>query len=295
MKLFLAGVLALLILELNAPPADACEVKLVLKTSTPPKAVARSANPSNLLLVGTPPYRLERELAAAGHDVEVAPAIGSAKRNTYAVVVVLASQVDETRAKFPGAIVLVRSGDVSKDIGSVEEQVAGRPTVVATKEPGPATGAPAKEPTPANVTTTVQPPAETPAGKEPPVGKEAPPAKDPVAAAPAKTVAPKPFREEIYFGLAKAAGGRASSLRRAARWMTENPSLHVTIEGYADPSGDHAVNMALSQTRAESVRDFLVAAGIDASRLEVIAYGDTKLKYGQADPRNRRVAIVPKP
>jgi OmpA-OmpF porin, OOP family len=54
-------------------------------------------------------------------------------------------------------------------------------------------------------------------------------------------------------------------------------------------------NMALSQTRADAVRDYLVNAGIDSSRIEVNAYGDTKLKYGRTDPRNRRVSIQPKP
>ena len=49
--------------------------------------------------------------------------------------------------------------------------------------------------------------------------------------------------------------------------------------------------MTLSETRANGVRDYLVTAGIDTSRLHVTAYGDTKLKYGRLDRRNRRVAI----
>ena len=50
----------------------------------------------------------------------------------------------------------------------------------------------------------------------------------------------------------------------------------------------------LGQKRAEAVRDYLAAAGIDQSRMEVVSYGDTRLKYGRTDPRNRRVAIVKK-
>ena len=34
-----------------------------------------------------------------------------------------------------------------------------------------------------------------------------------------------------------------------------------------------------------------VSAGVDASRIDVNAFGDTKLKYGARDGRNRRVAI----
>ncbi|MBC7975954.1 MAG: hypothetical protein H7138_13365, partial [Myxococcales bacterium] len=109
------------------PPADACGIKLVIKTSTPRKSVARSSNPSHLLLLGTPPHRLERELSAAGHDVEVAPNLGAAKRSSYAVVVADPKEADESRSKFPGAVVLVRSGDVGADIVAVEGQVARKP------------------------------------------------------------------------------------------------------------------------------------------------------------------------
>jgi len=31
-----------------------------------------------------------------------------------------------------------------------------------------------------------------------------------------------------------------------------------------------------------------------SSRIEVISYGDTRLKYGKTDPRNRRAAVVAK-
>lgn len=255
MKRSLAGVLAVLALELTAPPADACGVKMVVKASPSSKAVARSATPSNLLLVGKPPHRLLRELSAAGHTVEVAATLASAKRTDYALVVIVeASQATEASARFPGASVLVRSGDVTADLGTVEGQIALRPV-----------------PPPVNVATSAQPPE-------------------------AKAAAPiKPFREEIYFGFAKTSAARASVLRRAVRWLKANPSVHVVLEGHADPTGDHDENLALSRTRAESVRDYLIGAGIDGSRLEVLPQGDAQPKYKRDDPRNRRVVLVPKP
>lgn len=321
MKWNLAGALAFLAFELSSPaPADACGVKLVVKTKTPRKTVARSSNPSRLLLVGTPPHRLERELAAAGHDVEVAPSLGDAKRTSYAVVVVDNKQAGETKAKFPDAAVVVRSGDVVADISSVEGKVARKPvrvdegravvaarpvrqpiaagptgpkpTPVAAKEPTPppepTPPTVVKEPTPPAISKTVTPP--TPVEPTPPAVKEPAPTKPP------KTVAKvTAFRDEIYFGVARAKVAKNVLLDRAVRWLNDNPSLNVVIEGYADPTGDHAINMTLSQNRAESVRDYLIAAGIDGGRLEVTPFGDTKLKYGYADPRNRRVVIRPKP
>jgi peptidoglycan-associated lipoprotein len=317
MKWSLAGLAAIACLEFHAAPVDACGIKLVIKTSTPRKAIARSSNPSHMLLLGTPPHRLERELTAAGHDVEVAPDPGAAKRNNYAVVVVDQKQADEARSKFATSVVVVRSGDVSADITSIESQVARRPIrtdesrtvvaaradrapiaagpttathqIVAAKEPGNNTQ-PDKEPTTTAVTATVPTPTPTPAIEQPTASR---PATPPPPTPEAKHV-DAAFREEMYFGLGSSAAHKGAFLTHAVKWISISADLHVVVEGYADPTGNHDANMALGQSRAESVRDLLVAAGVDSSRIEVISYGDTRLKYGHSDGRNRRVAIEPK-
>jgi outer membrane protein OmpA-like peptidoglycan-associated protein len=124
------------------------------------------------------------------------------------------------------------------------------------------------------VTTTTTPAAETAPAK---------PARDVATAA--------EVHEEIYFRVNSkdVASGRA--LERAVKWLAANSSVSVTVTGHADPTGSPDLNMQLSQSRAEAVRDFLVEKGIDASRIEVKALGDTELKYGARDGRNRRVAI----
>src|SRR3954453_714904 len=71
----------------GAPPADACGVKLTVKSSTPRKGVARTANPSDILLLGNPPRRLQSDLSAAGHLADVAPTASGAKTKHYAVVI----------------------------------------------------------------------------------------------------------------------------------------------------------------------------------------------------------------
>jgi outer membrane protein OmpA-like peptidoglycan-associated protein len=99
----------------------------------------------------------------------------------------------------------------------------------------------------------------------------------------------------VYFSLNSAnIANRKAILDKAARSLTDSANLHVVIEGHADPTGTHEGNMVLSQRRAEAVRDYLVSAGIDQSRMEVVPFGDTRLKYGRTDGRNRRVAIEPK-
>jgi len=123
-----AALVTVLVVEMHAaPPADACGVKLTVKSSAPRKAVAHTSNPSDVLLLGNPPRRLELDLTAAGHRVEVAPAASAAKRKSYAVVITDGNLQDEARSSFPGAIVLVRSSDVTADMRSVEQQVARRP------------------------------------------------------------------------------------------------------------------------------------------------------------------------
>src|SRR5687768_3890524 len=100
-------------------PADACGVKLTIKGSAHRKGVARTTNPSDVLLLGSPPRRLSRDLSAAGHRVEVAPTPEAAKRKSYAVVIADNAQADSARAKYPQATVLVRSGDVVADMRTV--------------------------------------------------------------------------------------------------------------------------------------------------------------------------------
>jgi outer membrane protein OmpA-like peptidoglycan-associated protein len=71
--------------------------------------------------------------------------------------------------------------------------------------------------------------------------------------------------------------------------------LDFTVEGHADPRGNARSNLALSQSRAESVRRYLVANhGIADARLVAVGKGDTELlnRSVPAAPENRRVTLV---
>ena len=65
------------------------------------------------------------------------------------------------------------------------------------------------------------------------------------------------------------------------------------VAGHTDAKGNPRYNKQLSLRRAESVKRFLVANGLDAKRLDTIGYGSDQLltQDRPEDPRNRRVEI----
>jgi peptidoglycan-associated lipoprotein len=61
-----------------------------------------------------------------------------------------------------------------------------------------------------------------------------------------------------------------------AAWLETYPSVTLTIEGHADERGTREYNLALGERRANSVRDYLVALGINPARLSSVSYGEER-------------------
>jgi len=55
--------------------------------------------------------------------------------------------------------------------------------------------------------------------------------------------------------------------------LNNNPDVRLMIEGYADERGTMRYNEALGLRRANALRDYLSAAGLATTRLDVISYG----------------------
>ena len=84
-------------------------------------------------------------------------------------------------------------------------------------------------------------------------------------------------------------------LHDLAKVMAKNPQLKLRLEGHTSAEGDAAFNQKLSDARAHAAVDFLVQhEGIDASRLEAIGYGSSKLKNtaNPNAPENRRTEFI---
>ncbi len=65
------------------------------------------------------------------------------------------------------------------------------------------------------------------------------------------------------------------------------------VAGHTDSKGRPEYNKQLSQRRAEAVKGFLVAQGVDPRRLDTVGYGSERLLTPDQpeDPGNRRVEI----
>jgi peptidoglycan-associated lipoprotein len=72
-------------------------------------------------------------------------------------------------------------------------------------------------------------------------------------------------------------------------------SGNVRLEGHTDERGTREYNLALGERRANAVRDYMVASGVPAYRIETISYGEENpVAYGSGESnwmKNRRVEI----
>jgi len=82
-----------------------------------------------------------------------------------------------------------------------------------------------------------------------------------------------------------------------ARVILENPQIHkIRVEGHTDSDGNDAYNLKLSQARAESVVNYLVAAGCKREEFDPVGFGETRpLVPNDSDANkqtNRRVEFL---
>jgi len=98
----------------------------------------------------------------------------------------------------------------------------------------------------------------------------------------------------IFFGNSSAtlAPRSREKLVGTARWLQRHGNRSVVVEGHANVTGAAAPNHALSEARAQAVKEFLVEQGVDGSRITTEAFGMTRPEYEPGySGRNRRVVI----
>jgi OOP family OmpA-OmpF porin len=115
------------------------------------------------------------------------------------------------------------------------------------------------------------------------------------------TAAPEPPARLILRGVTFATGSATllpdaeEPLRATAASLLAQPATRIEVAGYTDDTGSRAVNERLSRARAESVRAFLVSAGVPGDRLTARGYGPAEpiASNATAEGRalNRRVEL----
>ncbi|TNJ47173.1 OmpA family protein [Tamlana fucoidanivorans] len=105
------------------------------------------------------------------------------------------------------------------------------------------------------------------------------------------------YAKTILFDTGKSTIKAQSSevLKNIIDILKEYPNAKFTIDGHTDSVGSESLNQKLSESRAKSVKDYLVDHGIDGARLSSKGYGESrpidtnKTRAGRAN--NRRVEI----
>ncbi len=106
------------------------------------------------------------------------------------------------------------------------------------------------------------------------------------------------FKKVVYFDFDKSdiKPEAVPVLRAHAEYLLNHPGASVLIEGHCDERGSREYNIALGERRANSVKSFLEAEGVDASQLSTISYGEERPAVEGHDEsawsKNRRAVLV---
>ena len=88
----------------------------------------------------------------------------------------------------------------------------------------------------------------------------------------------------------------AAALQTQAQYMSQYPSVTVTIAGHADERGTRDYNLALGERRANSAKNYLISLGIPASRVSTVSYGEERPAATASNPeawaQNRRAVTM---
>lgn len=101
----------------------------------------------------------------------------------------------------------------------------------------------------------------------------------------------------FHFDSANILPESASILQMVIQALLSNSEISVEIRGYTDASGNPNYNLALSQRRADAVRQYLIERGVPEERLRAIGFGEknpiASNDTAEGQGKNRRVEFVP--
>ncbi|MBU8902160.1 MAG: OmpA family protein, partial [Victivallales bacterium] len=102
----------------------------------------------------------------------------------------------------------------------------------------------------------------------------------------------------VYFAYDRSAIGTSErhKLEQVAKYLKNNTTFGVIIEGHCDEKGSAEYNRALSERRAIVVKNYLVNSGISLNRIKTMSYGEDRLAEKAdteiAHAKNRRAELI---
>jgi peptidoglycan-associated lipoprotein len=106
------------------------------------------------------------------------------------------------------------------------------------------------------------------------------------------------YNQVVYFDFDRASISSKfySVLDQHAAFLAKHSDQSVVIEGHCDSRGTPEYNIALGESRAKSVQTYLLNAGVSASQISVVSYGEEKpinsYNTEAAFAENRRGVLV---
>jgi peptidoglycan-associated lipoprotein len=84
--------------------------------------------------------------------------------------------------------------------------------------------------------------------------------------------------KDVYFDYDKydVRPDQQGAIQADAQFLAQHPNITFTVEGHCDERGSTEYNLALGDNRANAVKNSLVQAGVNASRIKTISYGKEK-------------------
>jgi peptidoglycan-associated lipoprotein len=93
-----------------------------------------------------------------------------------------------------------------------------------------------------------------------------------------RTMAAEFENEDVYFEFDQfvLSDSAKAVLNKKAKWLKDHPNGKALIEGHCDERGSTEYNLALGQKRAEAAMQFIIALGVESSRVSTISFGKEK-------------------
>ena len=131
---------------------------------------------------------------------------------------------------------------------------------------------------------------------DPPIEDTRPIETGPMAGSPDHFVATAGDR--VFYGLDRhdLSDEARATLRRQAAWLASYPGTRILVAGNCDERGMREYNLALGEKRANTVKNYLNALGVDTSRLVTRSKGENEPRcMNQTEDcwsKNRRVELI---